>query len=486
MRIHSHYTRVLADVPCAGLQVRLVLQVRKFFCDTPTCRRRIFTERVPIFVQPWARMTTRFSQMLLAIGLSTCGELGVRLAARLGIHTSPTTLLRRIMALPTAPPEQVSSLGIDDFSFRRGRTFGTILVDLDRHQVIDLLAERSTKSAAEWMGHHPEIQYVSRDRGNDYAQAAREGAPQATPVADRFHLTKNLVEAIEPLVARCYKELRKAQTPLPSPVVPKANEWRQALGPSTQHQRLSRLANNQERFEQMIDLQRHGVKQDEIARRLGVTVRTIQNWNKRGTCPGSERRRKRQSIFDPYARYVLARWQQGCRDVALLWQEIQAQGFAGNIRTVYRFTQTLRQEPVELPAPSILDRISVVEALWLIARPFEDLKADERTDLEELCRASTQLSRLHTLVQSFGQIVRKREGHRLQDWKQQVAQSGLAEVQRFAKGLKRDQEAVLAGLTVVYSNGQVEGQVNKLKLLKRTMYGRADFPLLRQRVLHAL
>jgi transposase len=486
MRIHSRYTRVVADVPCGGFQVQLVLQVRKFFCDTPQCPRKIFTERLPVFVQPWARMTTRFSQMLQALALATCGELGARLAGRLGMHTSPTTLLRRVMALPTAPPEHVSSLGIDDFSFRRGRTFGTILVDLDRHQVIDLLADRSTKSAAAWMRQHPEIKYVSRDRGNNYAQAAREGAPQATPVADRFHLTKNLVEAIEPLVARCYKELRKAQAPLPLPAVPKANEWRQTCDKNAQHQRLARLANNQERFAQMIAFQQRGIPQKEIASRLGITVRTVQHWNERGACPGSQRRRKRSSIFDPYAPYVLARWKQGCRDISLLWQEIQAQGFPGKIRTVYRFIRTLRQEPVELPAPSVLDRVSVQEALWLIARPLDDLKADERIDLQELCQASSKLSTLHTLVQSFGQIVRKREGYRLQDWKKQVAESGLSEVQRFAKGLKRDEVAVLAGLTVVYSNGQVEGQVNKLKLLKRTMYGRAEFPLLRQRVLHAL
>jgi transposase len=134
----------------------------------------------------------------------------------------------------------------------------------------------------------------------------------------------------------------------------------------------------------------------------------------------------------------------------------------------------------------VLDQVSVQEALWLIVRPFDDLKTDERTDLLELCQACPTLSTLHALVQSFGQIVRKREGHRLEDWKQQVAESGISEVQRFATGLERNKEAVFSGLTLVYSNGQVEGQVNKLKLIKRQGYGRAGFPLLRQRVLHAL
>ncbi len=486
LQIHSCYQRTLCDVPCGNRKVVLHLSVRKFFCRNPACTRKIFTERLSPFVESWAQVTTRLLEAVQAIGLATSGELGTRLADRISIHTSPTTMLRRIMKLSSPAAGQITVLGIDDFSFKRGRKFGTILVDLSSHQVIDLLNERSTKSASEWMQNHPEIRYVSRDRGNEYAQATREGAPQATPVADRFHLVKNLVEAIEPVVASCYREMRKAQEPLPPPRVPKVKEWRPAPAPDKEQQRLARLAANQERYAQMIELQKHGVQQEEIARRLGVTVRTIQNWNKQGAGPGSKRRRKRRSIFDPYAPYVLSRWKQGCRNVTVLWQEIQAQGFPGTIRVVYRFTQTLRQEPVELPALSTANRISVQEALWLIARPFNDLNEEERADLQELCQASSRLSTLHTLVQTFGQIVRKREGHRLEDWKKQVAESGLAEVQRFAKGLERDKEAVLAGLTVVYSNGQVEGQVNKLKLLKRTMYGRADFPLLRQRVLHAL
>lgn len=485
-RIHSRYSRVVADVPCGGLQVQLILHVRKFFCDTPECPRKIFTERLPVFVQPWARMTTRFAEMLQALVLATCGELGARLGVRLGMHTSSTTLLRRVMAMPSSPPGPVSSLGIDDFSFRRGRKFGTILVDLDRHQVIDLLADRKTETAAAWMQTHDEIEIVSRDRGENYAAAARKGAPQAIQTADRFHLTKNLVEAIEPLVARCYKEIRKAQVPLPPSALPKAKEWRQALDTSAEGNRLARLAYNQERFQQVIDLQRRGVKQEEIARRLGISQRTLQRWIEQGASPGSVRRRKRRSIFDPYAPYVLTRGPQGCRDVPLLWQEIRDQGFPGKIRTVYRFIRTLRLGPVELPAPSVLDRVPVQEALWLIVRPLDALQADERADLQELRHASQELERLHTLVQSCGQMVRKLEGHRLPGWIKQVTDSGLADVQRFAKGLERDKAAVLAGLTLVYSNGQVEGQVNKLKLLKRTMYGRAAFPLLRQRVLHAL
>jgi transposase len=254
--------------------------------------------------------------------------------------------------------------------------------------------------------------------------------------------------------------------------------------PAGGHQ-LAPRADKQERFEQVKELRLRGLSQKEIAQRLAIGLRTVQRWQKRDDCPASQPRRKRRSIFDPYASYVLSRWEQGCRDIELIFQEIQEQGFKGSIRTMYRFVRSLRQQTLPLPAPSVLDQVSVQEAIWLLARPSENLKADERTALQEVCQASQELTALHALAQSFGQIIRKREGHRLQDWMKQVAESGFRDVKRFAQGLQRDEGEVLAGLTLIYSNGQVEGQVNKLKLLKRTMYGRAGFPLLRQRVLHA-
>jgi transposase len=226
--IHSTYHRRVRDVPCGGRTVQLSLTVRKFFCRNMDCKRKIFTERLPTFIEPWAQMTKRYCEEIQAIGLSTSGSLGTRLAARLGMATSWMTVLRRMMDLPTPAAGSVVALGIDDFSFRRGRKFGTILVDLDAHQVIDLLSERSSQTSAAWMREHPEIDYVSRDRGKDYAQGASEGAPQAVQVSDRFHLMKNFVEAIESEVSRCYRHLRQTQLPFPAPDLPTPDEWRQA------------------------------------------------------------------------------------------------------------------------------------------------------------------------------------------------------------------------------------------------------------------
>jgi len=211
-RCHSQYTRVVADLPCAGFRIQLILHVRRFFCDNAGCIRKIFTERLPAFVLPWARLTVRLGEALQSLGLATCGELGTRLATCLAIQTSPTTILRRIMILPTVAVERVSELGIDDFSFRRGRKFGTILVDMQSHEVIDVLPDRKAETAAAWMATHPEIVLVSRDRGGDYASAAASGAPQAIQCADRFHILKNLGEALEGVLARHLGAHRTRQT----------------------------------------------------------------------------------------------------------------------------------------------------------------------------------------------------------------------------------------------------------------------------------
>ena len=348
-RVHSHYTRTIADLPCAGQHVRLLLQVRKFFCEVSTCTRKIFAERLTPFIEPWARVTTRQYQSVQTIGFATGGMLGVRVTDRLGIQTCWMTILRRIMALPTVPIEQVSELGIDDFAFRRGSKFGTILVDMQSHKVIDLLPDRKAETAKAWMQAHPEIDLVSRDRGGDYAAGAREGAPQATQVADRFHLYTNLVEAVALILARCRAEIRKnaqsavqeeLQEEAPEPLLLECAEvisvenWKPAPELCDERARLSRRAQRYDRYQQVLALNAQGLGFTEIARRVGLSRRTIERWIKEGDFPEAKRRRKRWSVFDPYAEYVLSRWEEGCTNGLQLWQEIQAQGYQGSAQTV--------------------------------------------------------------------------------------------------------------------------------------------------------
>jgi transposase len=328
-RIHSRYQRKLADLPSGGQPVRFQLLVRKFFCDAPPCTRKIFTERLIPFVAPWARVTARLFQIVQVIGLATGGRLGVRVTDRLGIQTSRHTILRRIMALPTEPVGKVLQIGIDDFSFRRGRKFGTIVVDLQTHKVLDVLPDRTADTSAAWMSIHPEIELVSRDRGGDYAAAARRAVPGATQMADRFHLLKNLGEALEGVLARHLAAHRKrqietaravplltSQTQGPPKVLPK----NVALSQAKREERLTQ-------YQQVIALREQGFSQTAIAEYVGISHATVSRWLSNGTFP-EQKSRPRSARVDPYLPQLVERWKAGTSTVAELHRELVADGYS--------------------------------------------------------------------------------------------------------------------------------------------------------------
>ena len=236
-------------------------------------------------------------------------------------------------------------------------------------------------------------------------------------------------------------------------------------------------------------MERHsqGLTAKQIAGQLGMSQRTVQTWLAAGTFPEAKKRRKKRSDFDTFAPYVLKRWQEGERNGLTLWREIHTQGYTGSERTVYRHIETLKQASIQASLnPDRLHTFTASTAVWLFVRAPKSLDEVEQEDLAMFCQASPTLKRTYDLVQEFMQMARKREGHRLDAWLERVATSKLAELQPFAAGVEKDKAAVKAGFTWFINNGQVEGQVTKLKLLKRTMYGKAGFPLLRQRVLHAV
>jgi transposase len=489
-RIHSRYQRRLTDLPSTGQPVRIWLTVRKFFCDLPTCPRKIFTERLAPFVAPSARVTARLFRMVQIIGLATGGRLGVRVTDPMGIQTSRHTILRRIMALPAEPIGQVAQLGIDDFSFRRGRKFGTILVNMQTRQVIDVLADRKAETSATWMASHPEIELVSRDRGGDYASAAATGAPQAVQCADRFHMMKNLGEALEGCLARHLAATRQKQiqeivdehrpiehTPRAVRRSPKVERFQQAY-------RAERLAC----YEQVMALRKLGMSQATIAERVGIGHSTVNRWLATSTLPET-RRGPYVSRLDPYLPYLFQRWEAGCHNMAALFRELLDRGYKGSYESVR--DHLVRQLPEGKknaakgarlsPAP-----LSSRRATFLFLSRPEKLGTEEQEMLHQLRQSHPEAELAYNLVQQFAQMLRTRTGEQLDIWLEKVRASQIRELQSFVLGIERDKTAAVAGLTLPQNNGLVEGKVNKLKLIKRMGYGRAEFPLLRQRVLHAL
>src|SRR6266516_809939 len=488
--IHSSYRRSVRDVSCGGRQVQLALTVRKFFCRNALCQRKVFTERMPQFVEPWARMTIRLCQSLQSIGLATCGKGGARLAARLGIQTTRQTILRRVMDLPESLSGSLLFLGIDDFSFRRGFRFGTILVNLESRRVVDLLPDREADSSAAWMRQHTDLMAVSRDRGGAYASAARVGAPQAIQYADRFHVLKNLRESLEGLLARHLANQCKQQTHTMLDEQPSVWQPKRATRSSPTLERLqhSRREERLAHYEQVIALRKLGLSQAAIARQVGIGASTVQSWLAAGAFP-ERKPREQGSRLDRYLPSLFQRWEDGNHNMACLFRELVEQGYKGSYESVRDNLVRLLPEGRKIPrdSPSKAPTLAPSrQASFLFLRRPEKLRTEEQGTLAKLRELHSEVDLAYDLVQQFAQMLRTGTGEHLDAWLDQVANSKLPELQSFAAGIEKDKDAVKNGLTWWINNGMVEGHVTKLKLIKRQGYGKAGFPLLRKRVLHAL
>jgi transposase len=491
--IHSRYQRTIADLPWGGLSVRLHLHVRKFFCRQPSCARRIFTERLPRLVAPYARRTARLESVLSLLAFALGGEPGARVVERLGMTASPATLLRLIrrVTVPEQPAARV--LGVDDWAFRKGHRYGTILVDLEQHQIVEVLPARTADPLVEWLQAHPGVEVFSRDRAPAYAEAAKKGAPQAVQVADRWHLIQNLVEALERCLLRFRPALKVAAGvgdsilgPLPSSTETDLVPWQQRAEAASQQKHASKV----ERYEQMRTLRAAGFTILDIAQIVGATRRTVYRYLAlQGPPERQQSRRSERRVLAPYEPYLIRRWAEGCRNRARLFREIRLLGYQHSARTVSLFLKRLEHEPSASAVASSRPMVTRVPsarhvASMLVSRK-DRLPEEERDYLGRLCDQEPTIALAYELAQEFATMARERTGQGLDAWLSRAAACGIPELDRFARGLTDDRAAVEAGLSQEWSNGQTEGQVNKLKLLKRQMYGRANFDLLRLRLLHA-
>ncbi|HEX2912207.1 MAG TPA: ISL3 family transposase [Chloroflexia bacterium] len=510
-RLQSHYFRTLADLPASGLQVIYRLRVRRFYCHNPSCPRKVFAERFPGLTQPFAQRTNRLRHSLLYLAALLGGQAGAGLAKKLGMPVSPDTLLRiiragEISATEEQAPEKTTDnlenlcrlkrIGIDDWSLKRGVSYATIIIDLDSHKVVELLKDRSSETVIEWLKKHPQLEVISRDRATEYILAASQGAPQAIQVADRFHLVRNLAEQVELLLARLRKEWRPKLEVIESAKqagekeikkeLPHPASWKIKPSQQTERKRQARKAERVERYQQVVDLRAAGLKQIEIAKRVGISERTVRKFLQSEGYPEPQARPKRRSKFDPYTSYVLTRWKDGEREGKQLYEEIVGLGFKGKLRMVQRYLQELRDEkrqPIELPPASPIEGLKARRAVWWFIREPENLTSFETEQLEKLKKASPAANTAYELVREFMLMVHLKKGDQLEEWLKKVKESEFEELKSFGRGIEKDKAAVEAGLTLKYSNGPTEGQNNRLKLIRRTMYGRGKLDLLKQRLL---
>jgi len=482
-RIHSRYLRTVADLTCVGQRLILKLLVRKWVCPLDSCPQRIFAEPFPGLVRRYARMTDRLIKALQSIGVTTNGADGACLSSSLVVPTTAKTLIRRVLELPLPKESSVRIAGIDEWAWKKGSHYGTILVDLEHRQIADLLPERSVESSTAWFKKHTEVQIVSRDRGKIFRAAADAGAPQAKQVVDRFHLQKNFAEALEKFFGHHKRLLKSVAHQLAGKTLaPQAAVTRQP-----EQECKNRHTERVRRHKKIWKLYRAGYRKEDIAQMVGVGSRSVYRALEHEQPPTRHRRHWTHHVVDPYVSYLTKRWNDGCHKARALYEEIAAQGYTGSLRTIEKVVAQLRPHGAKLVTKQTITwkfAPSPRNAALMIVRPQESRTADQTTFIEQLCKSDPTAATAYTLAQAFGSLLRKQEGRPgLEQWKVAVQASGIPELRDFVEGLADDAEAVVNGCTQPWSNGMVEGFINKVKWIKRSSYGQAGFPLLQRRVL---
>lgn len=487
-RRHGWGHRRLQDLPAHGSAVTVDLRVCRWRCSCPACPCGTFSDQETSLARPFARRTSRVAMISNHIGHAAGGRPAERLLHRLGIRISDDTVIRQMLhaSRDNAPPPRV--IGIDDWSWRKSQTYGTIVIDLERRTVVDILEDRNVDTCTAWLNRHPQVEVISRDRCGLYAQAARQGAPQALQVADRFHIVQNLRMAIEEQMNLHGRATGRA-------LLSDADNISAAS-----HLLRSRLAHRKSReeiFATIHALHKQGFSCSEIQRRTGFRRRSVAKWLAYEKPP--DRRRATLKPTSPwYFEEVLNQcWRDGIRTGSALFQMIGDLGYEGSLTHLQRLlagwrraekqtfnhtnmvTQTL--EPVRDPETG--HAISPVIAAALCIKPRGKLSPDQARKVGALKAGSPAFATMRSLAMRFKGILRGRQADPLDRWIDDAIDTNLVPIMRFARTLHRDIDAVRNAIELPWSNGQAEGQINRLKTLKRAMYGRAGPELLRARML---
>ena len=473
-QVHDRYVRRLADAAIGGRRVLTWLRVRVLCCGNGECAVGTFAEQPGGLASRYARRTPLAARELTAVAVALAGRAASALAAVLAVPASRHTLVRALMALPEPPAALTRVLGVDDFSLRRGRSYATLLVDMEAGVPVDVLPDREAATLAAWLREHPGVQVICRDRAGAYAQAAREAAPDADQVADRWHLWHNLCEHAGKAVARH----RDCISGRPHPG---AGQQQDAPGPPEPGPSAPADLETiiRQRHQAVHQARAAGQTQAQAAAGLGLSLQlTGRYW--RAASADALLAARGPSALDPYKPYLRARWNQGFTKIAALQREITALGYRGGYTTIYAFLGQLKlATPPRPPAPPAARQVTS----WILTDPAA-LDPAGAAALAAIRARCPELDALTRHVTGFAKILTGRRGGRLDAWMTAVdADPAQPELHSFTTGIRQDHAAVRNGLTMSWSSGLVEGLNTRTKLLKRQMYGRAAFPLLRKRIL---
>jgi transposase len=503
-RAHSRYARAITDLPVHGRRTTLVVAAHRFFCDHPGCPRSVFCERLPQLAAPHARTTGPLAESHRAIGFALGGEAGARLARRLAVPTSPDTLLRRVKAAPDESLPPVRYLGIDDWATRRGQHYGTILIDLERRRVVGILPGRDGVALKKWLEEHPGVEVITRDRWAASAQAANEGAPKAKRVADRWHLLKNLREAVErvldrlsPQITKLVRQTTPAEGTASSPAPAEATTSAPPPAPlsAREQARRAKTQAREQRHRLVRELRDQGHSIRATARQTGLSTKAVIRYRREATCPDWKPGRRGPTRVDSFQAEVEQWIGGGGRNTKELHRLLGEKGCKAGYDAVRRFVNRIvgstgrpgrRTGEVKPPPPPVPSARRL--SFELVCPPASapgggttEQNAEPRL-LDRLRVGIADLAKVWDVASELVGMIRREVSRPLSDWLRKAEQSGVSELKSFAKSLREDESAVAAALSESWSNGPVEGQVNRLKTIKRSMYGRAGWRLLRARV----
>ena len=482
--VHSTYQRRLKDLPVSEWCVMLRLRLKRFRCRNPNCAKQTFVEPMRDLFLPRAQRSRRLTTTLWHVGQIAGGQNGAQLTARLHMPASRCTLLRILRRQPLPDPVPPQVIGVDDWAKRKGQDYGTLVVDLERHAVLDLLPDREATTLAAWLKTHPSVQVVARDRSLQYAQGITVGAPAAIQVADRWHLLKNRSELLERALRELLpqaKKLLRASTSVsaPRPKFPRSQ--------GDEEKQLDVRAQRRRDYTLIQFLRQKGYSERRIARLLGMSRGKVRIYAAARSFP-ERKSHYVPSKLDPFLPYLEQRFLAGCINARQLWREIRARGYPGGSGQVSKWMRQRRQSIPDQHSSVETVRSTALPDLHTCLRLFETrperLSASEALWLEQILQVAP-LRQLYDLSQRFSIVVCQRQVTELDAWLQDCSNAPLATLQLFAASLQQDYDAVRNALAQPWSNGQTEGQVNRLKLLKRQMYGRANLDLLRLRMLYS-
>jgi len=465
--------RQLRDAAAGGVQVVIALRVRRFRCGNAACPAVTFAEQVMGLTSPHSRFTPLLRGLLTQIALALAGRAGVRLAAAAGVAVGRDTLLRLIKALPEPAAGPVPVLGVDDFAFRKGRHYGTVLIDMASHRPIELFDGRDGADLAGWLRAHPEVAVICRDRSGGYGEGARQGAPGAVQAADRFHLWQNLGQAVEKTV-----NAYRANLAEPAPGPP-AQTRPAVVQPAAEKKIITRM---REHHDAVTQLHAQGLSKAAIGRKLGLHQATVRKFaTARSADDLIAKTEQRTHLAGPWTGHLHQRWHEGERNATALFREIKSMGYPGGELAVQRYLRQFRHDRSHAPRPPKPPSVRQVTS-WIMTHP-DDLDPRDAAKLRAI--RDRDPDRLTRHVRAFAAMMTGRHGDRLEAWITSAEHDTLTPLAGFARHLRHDHDAVLHGLSLPYSSGPVEGNINRLKMLKRQMFGRASPELLRKRVLLA-